>query len=77
MQGRLRKASSVEGGRDLDSYDLRVIARISTSIGYLVRRRQRSSKPRSMLGKLVHLMIDLLVISDERRRGRSYQLLML
>ena len=41
MQGRLRKASSVEDD-DLDSYGLEVIARIATSIGHLVRRRQWS-----------------------------------
>lgn len=37
MQGHLRKASSVEGGCDLDSYGLEVIARV------LTRRRQWSS----------------------------------
>lgn len=69
LQGQPSKFSGVEGGSAWILVVFKVVPRTSTSIGRLVRW--------SMLGKVVHLMIALLVIVDERRRSRSYQFLTL
>ena len=62
MQGRLSKVSSVVGGLAWIDLAFEVVTPISMSIGRLLSRGTEVVKPKSMLGKEVHLRINLLVI---------------